>query len=146
MVMLTLSSCRHAYMRCECNTNDSQLRMYNEVLSDIIEHHFYNAYLGQDWFKVMQAKGYLEYDSAKIAEEGARLQNKLFNDTARFRTFYLDTVFRSRLNTWEVCLRDTQRCSLERKLVNDFSANGQQMMDSLNSGLSFYKPADFHLS
>ncbi|HUM47368.1 MAG TPA: hypothetical protein PLD84_10590, partial [Chitinophagales bacterium] len=94
---------------------------------------------------------FLEYasedrDTAKIKKEIIKLQNKLYQDTARFCIIYLDTSFRPYFNPWEYFQNDTGKFASEtRKLILSFSSNGQEVIDSINTIQDRYSSADFQL-
>jgi hypothetical protein len=85
-------------------------------------------------------------DTAKIRREITRLQNNLFNDTARFCDIYLDTVYRPYFYPWTYYQSDTGISARQTKeLFSSFSDNGQDVVDSLNSMQDRLAPGDFHL-
>jgi len=122
------------------------MKIYNNILNELVEHHFYNRYLGKDEEKIS-----IEYtsdnpDNAKIKREVIQLQNKLFNDTGRFCNIYLDTLYRPYFNQWTYFQNDTGRYATEMKdLITAFSTDGQTVIDSLNSMQLSLKPSDFQL-
>lgn len=146
LTILILSSCRYDYKLCDCNTANEQVKIYNHILNELVEHHFYNRYLGKDEKKIFNEYTSDNPDTAKIRREVIQLQNKLFNDTARFCNIYLDTVYRPYFNQWTYYQNDTGQYSRETKdLINTFSNEGQSVIDSLNSMQLSLEPSDFHL-
>jgi hypothetical protein len=91
-------SCTHAYRYCNCETTDSTLKAYNDVLNELIEQQFYNFYLGEDEEQIFKALTQENPDTARIKQRMIQLQNHLFQDSARFAVIYLDTLMRPRFD------------------------------------------------
>jgi hypothetical protein len=146
LTTLILSSCHYDYQLCNCNSKDEKIKLYNDILNELIEHHFYNLYLGTENKKIFNEYVSTSSDTAKIRRDLIRLQNSLYNDTVRFCNIYLDTVFRPAFNQWTYFQTDTGRYAKETKnLISTFSKDGQSVIDSLNSIQLSLKPSDFKL-
>ena len=86
------------FRQCPNPHKDPTKRLYNDIVTELIERRFYNVYLPKQDQEVFQ-KHYLEVDHrvATIADsiwhqrQSARFQNKLFGHTAHFQTFHLNT-------------------------------------------------------
>lgn len=146
LTTITLSSCRYDYKLCDCDSADEKVKIYNNILNELVEHHFYNRYLGKDEEKIFNEYASDNPDTAKISRELIQLQNKLFNDTARFSNIYLDTIYRPYFNQWSYYQSDTGRYARETKdIISTFSTDGQSVIDSLNSMQLGLEPNDFKL-
>ena len=97
---------------CPCTHVDPEKRLYNQVLTELIEQHFYSSYLPDSANlqirQVLQLQfpqssdyklGSVEFKRYEIVRKNleATHQNHLFNDSAQFKTFYLDTGSRREL-------------------------------------------------
>ena len=146
LTTLTLSSCNYEYKLCDCNSADEKVKIYSDILNELVEHHFYNRYLGKDEQKIFNKYASNNPDTAKISREVIQLQNNLFNDTTRFCIIYLDTVYRPDFNQWTYYQNDTGQYAREFKdLINTFTIDGLSVIDSLNSMQLSLKPSDFQL-
>ncbi|TPG66527.1 hypothetical protein [Hymenobacter nivis] len=86
------------FKECPCTHTDPQKQLYNQVLTELIEHHFYNYYLPESESETINksiiiSKG-IVVNTSKIDRLEAHYQNQLFNHKSRFKTIYLDTVSR----------------------------------------------------
>jgi hypothetical protein len=146
MIIMILSSCNYNYKVCNCNSADEEVKIYNDILTELVENHFYNRYLGKDEEEIFNEYIADKPDTAKIKKREIQLQNKLFNDTARFCNIYLDTIYRPYFNKWTYYQNDTSRYARETKdLISSFSTDGQSVIDSLNNMKLGLKPNDFQL-
>lgn len=146
LVITIISSCKPEYKKCEFQTNDDFLKAYNDILNEIIIKHSYNIYLGKDEEKIFERYANNMADSENIEKDVIKLQNKLFGDTSRFCTMYLDTALRPAFNPWSYFQKDTNSYRIKiRNLISTFSENGQAIIDSLNSIQRKYFPQDFKL-
>lgn len=146
LVISMTSSCNPEYKKCEFQTTDDQLQAYNDILNEIITRRSYNRYLGKDEEKIFERYANDMADSLNIDKDVIKLHNKLFGDISRFCTIYLDTALKTAFNSWSYFLSDTNsHKSKIRNLINMFSGNGQEIIDSLNSIQTKYSPHDFEL-
>lgn len=148
LTILTLYSChyKYEYKICDFNTSDQQLKIYNGILNELIEHRFLNRFLGKDIEQLEMEYASDNPDITKISRKTIQLQNQLFGDTARFCIIFLDTIFKPYYPSWTYLQKDTGQFALKfKKLISSFSSNGQAVMDSLNSMQDRYLPDDFHL-
>src|ERR1017187_8102824 len=86
---ILFNSCQYDYKLCDCNSKDEQMKVYNDILNELVEHHFYNLYLGRDQEKIIKEQAARNPDTSKIKKEVIQLQNKLFNDASKFCVIYL---------------------------------------------------------
>ena len=148
LTILILNSCHYdyEYKICESNTSDLQLKIYNDILNELIEHKFQNRFLGKDIERLRMEYASDNPDTAKIRKKTIQLQNQLFGDTARFCIIFLDTVFKPYFPPWTYLQKDTGlSASKMKKLITSFSSKEQEVIDSLNTMQDRYLPNDFHL-
>lgn len=88
--IVTFLSCKPEYKECEFSIKDEELLIYNEILNELVEHHFYSGYLGNEADTIFRKYDYFK-DTAEIKKELIKLQNKVFMDTSRFCALLLDT-------------------------------------------------------
>ncbi len=144
MITSIISSCRPEYKRCQFQTDDSTLKAYNDILNEIIAKHSYNIYLGKDEEQIFKRYANNIADSVNIDRDVIRLHNKLFGDTSKFCTIYLDTLLRPGFNQWTYFQKDTNQFSTTvRDMVSGFHKDGQVIIDSLNSFQPKYSSEDF---
>ncbi|ALW86384.1 hypothetical protein AUC43_15595 [Hymenobacter sedentarius] len=108
LLLLTMCSAPQQpnFRECPCTHTDPEKRLYSQVLNELIEQRFYGSYLPdsarelifQELNKQFSPDSFNERDTA-LAKRYERVkksleasqQNRLFNDSAKFKTFYLDT-------------------------------------------------------
>lgn len=146
LATLVLGSCQNEYKICDCNSTDDQVKLYSDILNELVEHHFYSRYLDRDMNQIFNEYSSDNADTAKIRREEIQLQNKLFNDTSKFCNIYLDTAYKPYFNQWTYYQNDTGRYAQKIKdLFLTFSQDGQLVIDSLNSMQLNLEPNDFKL-
>ena len=84
-----LSCSTPEYKVCEFEMDDKELKLYHDILTELIEHRFYNRYLGN-------VSGELEEkypgptiefaDTSEFDKDLILLQNKIFRDSSQFET------------------------------------------------------------
>jgi hypothetical protein len=142
----TLSSCHKNYKVCNCISTEEPVKIYSDVLNELVEHHFYNLYLGKDQEQIFKLETLNSRDTAKIRRETIQLQNKIFNNTDRLCNIYLDTTYSANFKPWKDYLIDTSRHATEIKdLIIAFSNDGQSVIDSLNSMQMNLDPEELQL-
>ena len=140
------TSCKPQYKRCEFQTNDSFLKVYNDILKEIITKRAYNIYLGEDEEKIFKRYAKNIGDSNNIDIDVIKLHNKLFGDSLRFCTIYLDTLLRPTFRQWSYLKQDTNIFSRAIvNLISEFPKDGQDNIDSLNSIQTKYSSTDFQV-
>ncbi|MDE3249436.1 MAG: hypothetical protein KGO82_12295, partial [Bacteroidota bacterium] len=143
-ILNILSSCQKQYRKCEIQTSDRYLNAYNEILNEIIATSTYNYYLGDDEEVIFNMAGKGTYDSAEIESKVIRLHNRLFDDTARRCTLFLDTILRSKFEPQERFLNDST--SFARKLrnaIDEISHDHKTVVDSLDLVQTRYSANDY---
>ncbi len=145
-LFIILNSCSNNYKVCECNSENEQANIYSSILNELVEHHFYNRYLGDDQKQIFMLEASNIKDSAKVKRETIKLQNSIFQDTSKFCNIYLDTVYNPYFKPWTYYQNDTNRFAREIKdLITNFSNDGQSVIDSLNSMQTNLSPNEFQL-
>jgi hypothetical protein len=125
-------------------------KAYSEILNEIIEHWTFNYYLGKDEERIFDAYIKNRDDSIKthrIDREVIRLQNKIYNDTTRFCTFFLDTSanwkFKYRICCFE---NDSSRFANQLRIaIGEISADPKPVFEKISSIQTRYLPKDFTL-
>lgn len=144
IAILLLTACSSNYYECPCNTADSRLKAYHDIITELVEQRFYNYYLGEDEERLFQLVCKDYEDTTVIQRETIRLQNKLFKDTARFATLYIDSLRRPYFDSLSYYLKDTMAFSHTLiKLFGTYADDKQQVIDSLNYSRMPYKSGDF---
>ncbi|MFD2787714.1 hypothetical protein [Hymenobacter rubripertinctus] len=99
LLLILCGACQPTTFRqCPNPHTDPTKRLYNDIVTELIERRFYNAYLPEKereelwrhFAEVDHAGSSGPNDSAWHQARNARLQNQLFQDSAHFQTFYLD--------------------------------------------------------
>ncbi|NVO86032.1 hypothetical protein [Hymenobacter terrestris] len=87
------------FRQCPNPHKDPTKRLYNDIVTELIERRFYNMYLPKEQqeifskrYQVANSQAAMIADTAWRRTQSIRFQNKLFQDTANFRTFQLVTV------------------------------------------------------
>lgn len=146
IIVSIISSCKPEYKKCAFQTNDNLLKAYNDILNEIIIKHSYNIYLGKDEEKIFERYASNIADSINIDRDVIKLHNKLFGDTSKFCTIYLDTLLGPEFNQWSYFKKDTsQFSSTVRNFISSFHSDGQSIIDSLNSIQTKYSSVDFDI-
>jgi hypothetical protein len=141
-----LTSCRPQYKKCNCSSENEELKAYSEILNEIVDHRSYNLYLGEDEERIF--KDYVAHpaDTIRINKEVIRLQNKIFNDTARFCTIYLDTIPNRKFNSWVYFFKDSSEFGIRlQTAVREVSDNPAMVFSTVGSIQTRYQPKDFTL-
>lgn len=140
-----LLSCKQEYKACNCSSKNEQIKVYSEVLNELIEHHLYNSYLGKEADTIFRLK-MAKTDTDKINKKLIALQNKLYDNPDRFCTIYLDTILVPEINSWNYLKINSKAFSIElKKLISTISFNGQDVIDSLNTMQNKYAAEDLRL-
>ena len=147
------------YKICDFETDDKELKLYHDVLSELVERHFYNGYLNQVITKELREKypGWdIEFeDTTEFKNDLILLQNKLFNDTAKFETIcYRTTLF---AGPWKhgysgsddfvaMAKNDTTQGVREiKEFLTVFSSNWESVADTLAKPQTKYTGENFKL-
>ncbi|PJJ60504.1 hypothetical protein [Hymenobacter chitinivorans] len=156
-VLLGLSSaCQPTEFRaCPNLQTDPTKQLYQDVVTELIEHGLDHAYLPEQQQQVLwQHLATVDHpvptatDTAWHQEQEARFQNQLFQDTAHFQTFYLNTTYEKGpvLADLPAQLSTLPPSSRVAGLLRSFAALSQQAVaDSLRHLQRRLQAADFQL-
>jgi hypothetical protein len=139
-------SCKsQQYKPCICLSKNEQIRVYSEVLNELVENRFYDLYLGKDANTVFELK-IDNHDSAELIKKTVALQNEIFDSPERSCTLYLDTFLVPKFNPWYLIKKSSNELDVTIKdLINEFSLNGQDVVDSINTIQGKYGAEDYTL-
>ncbi|WP_460619292.1 hypothetical protein [Hymenobacter ruber] len=113
LALLLLTMCAQpqppSFRECPCTHTNPEKRLYNQVLTELIEQRFYSKYLSdsvsemiqrqldaqfpQGYYSIKDTATIKRYITAQQALDAVQ-QNRLFNDSSHFKTIYLDTSSR----------------------------------------------------
>jgi hypothetical protein len=97
-IVFSFSCSPPEYKICEFVTQDKELKLYHDLLTELIEQHFYNGYLRKLMITTELKEKYPDYpiidngDTAEFHEDRILLQNRIFNDTSKFETICYKTT------------------------------------------------------
>jgi hypothetical protein len=141
-----LMSCQLQYKKCDCSSKNKEIEAYSEILNEIVDHRSYNLYLGEDEERIFKDYVHHPADTLRIDKEVIRLHNKIFNDTARFCTIYLDTIPNPKFNTWVYLFKDSSEFAIRlQNAVHEVSDNPAMVFKTVGSIQASYQPNDFTL-
>lgn len=139
------------FKECPCTHTNLQKRLYNQILTELIEHHFYNYYLPESESETIDKGAVAGVSIAKLDRLEAQYQNQLFNHKSRFKTIYLDTVSRKQF-TNSINLRldpakiDARFAAILSALVAQVAPQREAAAAAqLNTLQTVMTPADFQL-
>jgi hypothetical protein len=146
LILIFIFSCSTPeYKICEFETEDKELKLYNDILTELIEQRFYHGYL----INISEELGSkysptLDYsDTVALKKNLILAQNQLFNDTAKFETICYSQELQ--FGPWTHYSNDTTKELILRDLIKDVSSNWKQVAGTLASVQDKYSPQDFHL-
>lgn len=141
-----ITSCHPQYKKCNCSSKNEEIKAYSEILNEIVDHRSYNLYLGEDEERIFKDYVHHPADTIRIDKEVIRLQNNIFNDTARFCTIYLDTIPTRKFNCWAYFIKDSSEFGTRlQNAVREVSDNPAIVVNTVGSIQSRYQPKDFTL-
>jgi len=159
LILILLIACsKPQYKICEFETTDIELKLYHDILTELIEQHFHNGYLRQ--VAIEFADKYpnptLDFaDTAEFNRDVILLQNKLFNDTSKFGTIcYRPTLasgpwkyFFSNTSDFLTSARadTTKHMRNVKELLTSFSSNWESVADTLAKPQTKYTSESFKL-
>lgn len=136
-------SCKQDYKKCEFKHSNIEMAVYNDILIELTEHHFYYRFLGKEGEAIMAKNYNPSIDSLQLANHIMEVQNKLFGDTLRFRTIYLyDTLNRHfDFNNYKISSNITIQLD---KFSKEFSTNKAHLLEIINQPKLNYNAESFH--
>lgn len=159
LILAILCACSSPeYKICGFETDDKELKLYHDVLSELVERHFYNRYLNQVITKELKEKypgSTIEFeDTTEFKNDLILLQNKLFNDTIKFETICYGTLL---AGPWKHGYSDsddfvamakndtTQGVREIKEFLTVFSSNWESVADTLAKPQTKYTSENFKL-
>jgi hypothetical protein len=144
LIFSILVSCSPDKKVCEFTSDNEELEIYNNILTDLIENRMHGRYLGGKEEELREKYYYDkdEVDTARIKLEFVKAHNEIFNNPSKFCTLYLDTVSRSEF------FYDSGRFEKDlefKTLISEYTNNPRAAVDSLNALQRRYSPDDFGL-
>ena len=145
LFQLLLSCKERQYQPCICLSKDVQIQAYSEILNELVENHFNDFYLGKAADSIFELKT-TNLDSEGINKKIIALQNEIYQNPKKFCTIYLDTFMFPQFNPWCIIEKSSNELDITIKnLINEFSLNGQDVVDSINTIQSKYNVEDYTL-
>ncbi|QIL77406.1 hypothetical protein [Hymenobacter sp. HDW8] len=155
ILLLVLGSCESDYRVCPAtHTNPTNL-LYNDVVIELIERRFYLSYLPDEnvkeierYFSGVNLLEPTRADSIWIGKQRVRFQRQLFQDTAQFQTFYLNTVWQGNPKLADLPGQFTAFRAGSRiaTMLTTFAPHLEQAaLDSLNGIQTRMQAAEFQL-
>jgi hypothetical protein len=91
-------SCSPDKKVCDFTSDNEDLLIYNNILTDLVENRMHGRYLGGREEKIREEYYYdkEEVDTTQIDEEFTKAHNEVFNNPSQFCVLYLDTTGRQR--------------------------------------------------
>jgi len=147
-VFLVMMGCTYENKVCEFESGNQELKIYNNILTELIETRMYYFFLGrlqEDIFKKYDSPG--NRDSVRLKNELAKAQNDIFKDPSQFCTLYMDTMAaRPAFSPWSYYDKPRNQYHAEiRDLIRYYVESGQAAIDSLNQLQTRYSGDDFGL-
>lgn len=124
-------SCNPDKKTCEFTSDNEELLIYNNILTDLVVNRMHGRYLGGQEEKI-RAKYYYdkeEVDTAQIDKEFTKAHNELFNNPSRFCILYLDTTGLQRYFYDSLGLIPDPDL---KQLINDYTKDERAAIDKLN--------------
>ncbi|MCR5886283.1 hypothetical protein LRS06_00550 [Hymenobacter sp. J193] len=159
--LLSSSGCEPEFRQCPTTHTDPTKQLYNDVVIEIVEKQLYaftylpdedrqyiNRHFEEVYSNDKQNSEYSHTDSTWLRVQGKLFHNRLFNDSARFRTFYLNRSASGRL--WRPLFRpirfsELRLDDLRTWLKEIVPGREQAALDSLYEPQTLMKAADFEL-
>lgn len=146
IVLLEITSCKPSYKKCNCETGNKELKAYSQLLNELVEHQFYNLYLGKDEKEIFEEYARNPGDTQRINKEVIRLQNKIFNDTTKFCILYLDTTPNRKFGwAWDIQNDTSSNGIAIKKIMQEVADISPSLLDTLETVETKYLPNDFTL-
>lgn len=140
IAIILFNSCQEQYKRCDIINTDSEMQIYNDVLTELTEEYFYLRYLGKEGEKIMTIYREGKMDSLQLEKIKIQAHNKIFENSLQFKTVYLlDTMTGSRAYNYF----NMDKYEGLEKLANEFSIDKKGLLSSINSIQAKYKADRF---
>jgi hypothetical protein len=157
LIFILLFSCSAPeYKTCEFTTTDNELKLYHDILTELIEQHFLNSFLAKVSGELEgKYPAILDFsDTAAFQKDLIQLQNKVFNDTSKFATLCYQPTLKSGpwryFNSQDIDFLTTSKA--EPKYWNDikafltsFSSSWKAVADTIAKSQTKYTSKSFKL-
>lgn len=129
---------------CEFTSDNEELVIYNNILTDLIENRMHGRYLGgkEEEIREKYYYGKEEVDTARMDIEFIKAHNDIYNNPSKLCTIYLDTL------TAPEFFYDSVRFAQDiefKTLIKEYTNNPRAAVDSLNGLQQRYSHEDFGL-
>jgi len=131
LIFSIIVSCNPDRKVCEFTSDNEELLIYNNILTDLVENRMHGRYLGGQEEKIREEYYYdrEEVDTAQIDNEFTKAHNELFNNPSRFCILYLDTTGRQRYFYDSLGLVPDADL---KQLINEYTKDERAAIDKLN--------------
>lgn len=121
------------------------MSIYNDVLIELVEEHFYSRYLGKEGEKIISKHISESVDSTQESSQIIHAHNKLFGDSTLLQTIYLrdENISDSAIGNNFSYYNYGRSKSIDNLLVS-ISSNKKSVLDRINSSQFKYKAKNFY--
>jgi phosphorylcholine metabolism protein LicD len=144
-VLILLLSCTEEKKKCNFQQKNIEMSIYNDVLVELVEEHFYHRYLGKSGEEIMSKRYSESIDSVQEVKQVTNAHNKLFSDSSLLRTIYLldeyvsDSATGNNYNYYS-----HGKSKSVDKMSASISSNSKNVLDSISFYQFRFKAKDFH--
>lgn len=86
-------NCQNEYKQCDKEQPTLEMAIYNDILTEFVEHHSQNRYLGQAGVTLQDSYATYVIDSLEYLKKSLSLRHEIFGDSLKFKTvFIVDTI------------------------------------------------------
>jgi hypothetical protein len=122
----------------------NNIKIYNDVLNDLIYNHFYSRYLGESAHEVYEGMYPSNFDTAVMHERQRKLMRTLLKNKSKTCTIYLDKSTDNK--DFNLTLEGDERFTLKVKnVLSKYSNNVSEVIKKLSVEERSYKSSDFHV-
>jgi hypothetical protein len=131
LILSIIVSCNPDKKICEFTSDNEELLIYNNILTDLVENRMHGRYLGGQEEKIREEYYYDRKwaDTAQIEREFTKAHNELFNNSSRFCVLYLDTTAHQRYSYDSLVIIPDPDL---KRLVNEYTKDDRAALDKLN--------------
>jgi hypothetical protein len=147
LMVIICAGCNPTLKRCECISANVELKVYNDMMNELVEKRSYDLYLGTDEEKIYKMYSANPADTVQIDKKVIELQHEIYDDSSRHCIIYLDTTNNPKLKGWSRYLKmDTSRFSMElREFIKQVSTDTDAAIDTLTAVQQKFSSSDFNL-
>ncbi|MBC6610063.1 hypothetical protein H8B15_03960 [Hymenobacter sp. BT507] len=123
-----------------------QIKVYNDILNDLIKNHFYGYYLGDASDTLYSKNNRVRTDTSAINTDARILTLALLSDSTKLCTIYLNEDPASeKILSWKIDMNTSYGQKIEN-MLKKYSDNVSGIITKLSMRQSLYKSKDFHSS